>query len=192
MASASDEFLALPGAPAHSLFRLAELRDRLNRSLAATNAPGRESRVVDIRSIHVHYICPQDSATKAVLRDAGAAERRSLDLMLAYGDASSELKSDAETESLVKVVNGEVAQDGKPRLLLYVVPRKGTVSPWSSKATSIAHVCGLDKAVRRIERGVLYSLVFDGEYAHGGGAYPSANHLYDRMTQVTVFSQAIL
>ena len=38
-----------------------------------------------------------------------------------------------------------------------VVPRPGTISPWSSKATEIARVCGLD-AVLRIERGILYRL----------------------------------
>ncbi len=42
-----------------------------------------------------------------------------------------------------------------PRLV--VVPRLGTVSPWSSKATDIALGCGLD-SVTRIERGVLYQL----------------------------------
>ncbi len=36
-----------------------------------------------------------------------------------------------------------------------VVPRLGTISPWSTKATDIAHHCGLD-AVQRIERGVQY------------------------------------
>jgi phosphoribosylformylglycinamidine synthase len=40
---------------------------------------------------------------------------------------------------------------------LLVVPRPGTISPWSSKATDIAHVCGLS-SVRRIERGILYRL----------------------------------
>ncbi|MGQ0384588.1 MAG: phosphoribosylformylglycinamidine synthase [Gammaproteobacteria bacterium] len=35
--------------------------------------------------------------------------------------------------------------------LLFAAPRLGTTSPWSSKATDIAHVCGL-AAVRRIER----------------------------------------
>ena len=45
-----------------------------------------------------------------------------------------------------------------PELLpLLVVPRPGTISPWSSKATDIAHVCGL-RRVRRIERGILYTL----------------------------------
>ena len=39
--------------------------------------------------------------------------------------------------------------------LLLVVPRPGTTSPWSSKATDIAQVCGL-AGVRRIERGIEY------------------------------------
>ncbi len=36
-----------------------------------------------------------------------------------------------------------------------VVPRLGTISPWSSKATDIARNCGLD-GLRRIERGILF------------------------------------
>src|SRR5438552_3861588 len=36
-----------------------------------------------------------------------------------------------------------------------VVPRLGTTSPWSSKASDIARICGLEK-VRRIERGINY------------------------------------
>ncbi len=39
--------------------------------------------------------------------------------------------------------------------LLLVLPRPGTISPWSSKATDIARHCGLE-AVRRIERGTAY------------------------------------
>lgn len=39
--------------------------------------------------------------------------------------------------------------------LMLVLPRPGTISPWSSKATEIVHHCGL-KAVSRIERGVAY------------------------------------
>jgi phosphoribosylformylglycinamidine synthase len=41
--------------------------------------------------------------------------------------------------------------------LLLVVPRPGTISPWASKATDIAHVCGLH-AVQRIERGIAYRI----------------------------------
>ncbi|WP_372943388.1 phosphoribosylformylglycinamidine synthase, partial [Shewanella sp.] len=39
--------------------------------------------------------------------------------------------------------------------LLFVTPRPGTISPWSSKATDIAHNCGLSK-VKRLERGIAY------------------------------------
>ncbi|MDO8706810.1 MAG: phosphoribosylformylglycinamidine synthase [Sulfuricaulis sp.] len=39
--------------------------------------------------------------------------------------------------------------------LLLVVPRLGTISPWSTKASDIAHVCGL-RQIRRIERGVAW------------------------------------
>jgi phosphoribosylformylglycinamidine synthase len=45
-----------------------------------------------------------------------------------------------------------VLSEGTP---LLVVPRIGTISPWSSKATDIARHCGLDQ-VERIERGVAY------------------------------------
>jgi phosphoribosylformylglycinamidine synthase len=41
---------------------------------------------------------------------------------------------------------------------LLVVPRFGTISPWSSKATDIARNCGLD-VVRRLERGVAWHIV---------------------------------
>ena len=40
---------------------------------------------------------------------------------------------------------------------LLVVPRSGTISPWSSKATEIAQRCGLTN-VKRIERGIEYSI----------------------------------
>ncbi len=60
---------------------------------------------------------------------------------------------------------------------LWVVPRLGTISPWSSKATEIIRACGL-KNVLRIERGMEYLLKMTGE--------PSAEVialLHDRMTQ---------
>ncbi|MEO7599750.1 MAG: hypothetical protein ABIV50_12505, partial [Opitutus sp.] len=41
-----------------------------------------------------------------------------------------------------------------------VAPRPGTISPWSSKATDIAHICGLTK-IKRIERAVTYTLALD-------------------------------
>ncbi len=41
--------------------------------------------------------------------------------------------------------------------MLLVVPRLGTQSPWSSKATDIAHRCGLD-TISRIERGIVFHM----------------------------------
>lgn len=63
--------------------------------------------------------------------------------------------------------------------LLLVVPRPGTISPWSSKATDIAHVCGL-QSVERIERGVVYYLQGDLGEADLGKA---GELLRDRMTE---------
>jgi len=68
-----------------------------------------------------------------------------------------------------------------------VVPRPGTISPWSSKATDIVHNCGLDK-VRRVERGLVYTLVLPAGSAPGrrqhNGLLPL---LHDRMTETVLF-----
>jgi len=45
---------------------------------------------------------------------------------------------------------------------LIVVPRIGTISPWSTKATDIAHHCGLDK-VLRLERGTIWYFRLSGQ-----------------------------
>lgn len=60
---------------------------------------------------------------------------------------------DAESNSAVKTHS----------LHIIITPRKGTISPWSTKATDIAHNCGFNK-VRRIERGIVY--YFNIEEAH--------------------------
>jgi phosphoribosylformylglycinamidine synthase len=64
-----------------------------------------------------------------------------------------------------------------------VVPRPGTISPWSSKATEIARVCGLE-AVLRIERGILYRIAHrtPGPAMHERRGRLAAL-LHDRMTE---------
>ena len=69
-------------------------------------------------------------------------------------------------------------EEGEP---LLVVPRAGTISPWSSKATDIAQVCGL-AAVRRIERGIAYRLRAPSELG-AERLQRSAAVLIDRMTE---------
>ncbi len=71
--------------------------------------------------------------------------------------------------------------------LLLVVPRIGTISPWSSKATDIARQCGLAK-VRRIERGVAYFV----EGLDGKLKQALLPLIHDRMTEavMTAFESA--
>ena len=69
---------------------------------------------------------------------------------------------------------------------LYVVPRPGTISPWSSKATDIAKACDID-AVNRIERGICYGLKFSGK-VDDDAVRRLSQLLFDRMTE-TVFDQ---
>jgi phosphoribosylformylglycinamidine synthase len=69
---------------------------------------------------------------------------------------------------------------------LYVVPRHGTISPWSSKATDIALACDLT-AVRRIERGICYALKFGGRPSHDE-VLQLSRLLFDRMTETVLES----
>jgi len=80
---------------------------------------------------------------------------------------------------------------------LLVVPRPGTISPWSSKATDIAAVCGLS-AVKRLERGVYWHFTKDTPLDKSQIAQLSGL-IHDRMTETvllgpneidTLFNQA--
>ncbi len=70
--------------------------------------------------------------------------------------------------------------------LLLVVPRPGTISPWSSKATDIVHNCGLD-AVRRVERGIAFHAgTREGRALDAADAEALAPLLHDRMTEAVL------
>ncbi|KAK3324105.1 CobB/CobQ-like glutamine amidotransferase domain-containing protein [Cercophora scortea] len=62
----------------------------------------------------------------------------------------------------------------------YVTPRYN--SPWSTKATSIAHVCGFEQQVHRIERGRIITIEFEQPY--NDKTIPFRDVLYDRMTEI--------
>jgi phosphoribosylformylglycinamidine synthase len=62
---------------------------------------------------------------------------------------------------------------------LIAVPRLGTISPWSSKATEILHRCGLD-VIDRVERGIVYRF---GGWSAPEDALLFAGELHDRMTE---------
>ena len=63
---------------------------------------------------------------------------------------------------------------------ILVTPRLGTISPWSSKATDIAHNCGFDKVVR-IERGTMFTL--DAKSLDAATREAVLPVLHDRMTE---------
>jgi phosphoribosylformylglycinamidine synthase len=72
--------------------------------------------------------------------------------------------------------------------LFIVIPRPGTISPWASKATDIAHNCGLT-SIHRIERGIVYSITtHSGEALTGQAQQSVAEQLHDRMTESVLYS----
>ena len=66
---------------------------------------------------------------------------------------------------------------------VYVAPRKGTISPWSSKASDIFRSCGLGKLVRRVERAIVLKATRDGRPVPPAALAPAFPALHDRMTE---------
>lgn len=97
-------------------------------------------------------------------------------------------------------IEAALDQSARPAGQLHLVtPRLGTISPWSSKATDIAHNCGFSQ-IHRIERGTAFYTrgVFDENSAlvirPEGSALRVRQGLHDRMTEsvLTDFSQAVM
>src|SRR4029453_1248023 len=89
----------------------------------------REPSITGLHTRFVHFVDLE--------RPLADAESTILEGLLTYGPRMDE---------------GEVQSEAQAGETLIVVPRAGTISPWSSKATDIAQVCGLT-AIRRIEAG---------------------------------------
>jgi phosphoribosylformylglycinamidine synthase len=146
--------LTLRGAPAFSAFRLDKLAQKIS-------------------DIHPDIQIAQNEFVHfAALRAPLTSERRDvLDSLLTYGPDHS-----VATDLLDGSTNGCTT--------FLVVPRPGTISPWSSKATDIAHNCGLEE-IERLERGVAWSMRLPQ------GLEPAALDalqalVHDRMTEVVL------
>jgi len=72
-------------------------------------------------------------------------------------------------------------------LSVWVTPRAGTISPWATKATDIAHNSGLG-TIHRIERGIRYWLTASDSLSDEQMKVASAA-LYDRMTESVYFDE---
>ncbi len=75
-----------------------------------------------------------------VSADLTLAEQQVLEKLLTYGPS----RTVTATQGVLQIV----------------APRPGTISPWSSKATDIAHICGLAQIVR-IERVIEFTFDID-------------------------------
>jgi len=125
-------------------------------------------RITAVHARHVHWVW----SDQPLPRDA----HDKLAALLTYGDAYAG------------------PADGA---LVLVAPRLGTVSPWASKATDIAHNCGL--AIRRVERVTEYRLGLKTGLAgllgaakplEAGELQQAAALLHDRMTESVLLQRA--
>jgi len=121
-------------------------------------------RISGVAARHVHWVWSESPlAPQAVA---------TLEALLRYGDAYAG------------------PSDGA---LIVVSPRLGTVSPWASKATDIAHNCGL--AIKRVERVTEFRLTLKSGLL--GGTKPlsaeelqaAAALLHDRMTESVLWQR---
>lgn len=97
---------------------------------------------------------------------------------------NKEALSSDELSKLKKLLTyGPTIEEHEPEgTLLLVTPRPGTISPWSSKSTDIAHNCGLDKIIR-LERGMAYYVHTSNELT-AEQSIELANLIHDRMMEV--------
>lgn len=144
--------LILPGTSALSRFRLEKLLGDLT-AIAAD--------IVGISVIFQHFVQAEP--------DFDPTQQAGLQALLDYGYV------EADSQGLWVGDSHTVHT-----LSLWVVPRLGTISPWSSKATEITQRCGL--AVARIERGVEYRFALVSPLPATVLQQLSAL-LHDRMTQ---------
>ncbi len=101
--------------------------------------------------------------------DINKQEREQLDALLSYGSFK-----ESTTNNSLKLI---------------VIPRPGTISPWSSKATDIVHNSGLNK-IERIERGKIYEFsLSDGNSLNADQIDKILPLLHDRMTEHVIQSE---
>jgi phosphoribosylformylglycinamidine synthase len=121
-----------------------------------------DANIIGVRGKYLHFV----NATTPLSADDSAK----IEALMHYGEPLDEAKERGTAQTFL------------------VVPRFGTVSPWASKATDIAHHCGLTH-VRRIERGVEYTVILKSGLLGGKKALSDearaavADALHDRMTE---------
>ena len=124
-----------------------------------------DASITGISGRYYHFV---DSIAELSTADAAR-----LDGLLTYGDVFDAAGQNGEGDDFV------------------VIPRFGTISPWASKATDIAHNCGLAQ-IKRIERGVRYRVQVKSGLLGGVRRLSDASAtavsalLHDRMTETVL------
>ncbi|KAF7799511.1 hypothetical protein EIP86_010748 [Pleurotus ostreatoroseus] len=128
----------------------------------------------DINSLdadYIHLVSSRSEAHEQELNDTSSRPRAILDRLLSYGD---DIRFPATQEAL-----------HAGRNVVYVLPRAGSISPWSSKATDIATICDLGDHVERLERGIAYVLTTaSGRHISQEDLATFEHLIHDRMTQL--------
>ena len=163
----------LPGSAALPEFRLGKTLARLRRELpAVTGVAAWAAYFVDAAA----PLREEELAALGRLLDASPPARAS-------GPSSGAdphpftTKTGGKSGSAVSRAGAGVSRSPPGRARALVLPRAGTISPWSSKATDIVRNCGFDR-VKRVERGVLWVIS-----APEGIPEQALGALYDRMTE---------
>jgi phosphoribosylformylglycinamidine synthase len=148
--------LIIPGRPALSAAR---------RAATLAKIQDISPHVTSLEARWIHMVVAERELTNDELQQLGQ--------MLSYGPLEPPTRPSRRLETVETVS-------------FVVTPRIGTVSPWSSKATDIAHVCGLT-AITRIERGTEWTLVGDAM-----DVMKVAALLSDRMTESVITRESDL
>ncbi|PMN95158.1 phosphoribosylformylglycinamidine synthase [Enterovibrio norvegicus] len=106
-----------------------------------------------------------------------------------FADISAPLSED-EQQKLARLLTygPTIAEHAPTGTLILVTPRPGTISPWSSKATDIAHNCGLNQ-IKRLERGTAYYVELSAALTEAQ-THTLIGLLHDRMMEVVFADMA--
>ncbi|KDQ55588.1 hypothetical protein JAAARDRAFT_208405 [Jaapia argillacea MUCL 33604] len=131
--------------------------------------------IISLDAIYIHLVDCVSSSAQVDLATRDSLARKTLDRLLDYGD---DIKLPGTEKALQSQVN-----------VVYVLPRPGSVSPWSSKATDIAALCNLEYHVARLERGIAFTFKTSDSSAITKSELSAFSHLiHDRMTQTVQFT----
>ncbi|KAF5335622.1 hypothetical protein D9758_014809 [Tetrapyrgos nigripes] len=155
--------LVLPGSSSISQQKRTLLLENVRKTCPA---------VVSVDSVWLHLI----KCLSNVPEDTSSAPRKALDHLLSYGDDVTLPGTLASVKDSQKNV-------------IYVLPRLGSISPWSSKATDISAICNLSEHVERVERGFAFVFTTSDGYTLSSKDVARFSHfIHDRMTQATHFT----